>query len=371
MTLQRLLWTCCQLFVAEFDVDRTCRDVDDDDVAILDLSDVATGCCLRADVSDGKARSATRETSVGDEGTFLAHVHRLDVGCRIKHLLHAWSTLGTFVGDDDAIAFLDLAAENAFASILLRVKAYGRTFEMPEFRSHACGLDDATILSDIAEEHSQAAILGVGMFDVADATIGTIGVECLPLSILRTHLDRELAGRSTVIDAACFGVDVLLEDGILLDVLTERCTIDTLATEVEQIALGEFAEDAEDAACTVLLLHRILLRIGSKFAEARNHAAQTVDVLHLEIHATLLRYGKQVKHGVRRATHGDVEGHGVEECCTSGDAAWQNALVALLIIFQCVLDNQLCGVLEELDTIHVGSQNRTVAGQRESDGLGK
>ena len=78
-----------------------------------------------------------------------------------------------------------------------------------------------------------------------------------------------------------------------------------------------------------------------------------------------------MKHRIRRATHGDVEGHGVEKCCTSGDATWQNALVALLIVFQCVLDNQFCGVLEELDAIHVSSQDGTIARQRESDGFGK
>ena len=46
MALQGLLWACCQFLVVEFYVDRATGDVDDDDVAILHLTYIASVGCL-------------------------------------------------------------------------------------------------------------------------------------------------------------------------------------------------------------------------------------------------------------------------------------------------------------------------------------
>src|SRR5574344_976887 len=45
-----------------------------------------------------------------------------------------------------------------------------------------------------------------------------------------------------------------------------------------------------------------------------------------------LSYCQQVEHGVGASAHGDVQGHGVEECVEGSYIAWQYALVAVLII---------------------------------------
>ena len=66
---------------------------------------------------------------------------------------------------------------------------------MPEHWVYSSCLHYATILGDVAEEHCQSAILGVGMLEVADTTLGAIGVKTLPLSVLATHLGRELSAR--------------------------------------------------------------------------------------------------------------------------------------------------------------------------------
>ena len=42
----------------------------------------------------------------------------------------------------------------------------------------------------------------------------------------------------------------------------------TLQVGMEQIALGQFAHDAEDTACAVHILYMILLRCGGHFADA-------------------------------------------------------------------------------------------------------
>ena len=200
MTLQRLLRTGGELLVRELHIDRTARDIDNDDIAIFDLTDVTTGCCLRRDVTDTQATRTTREAAISDKGTLLTEVTALDIRSRIKHLLHAWASLRTFVGDDDTVATVHLATEDAFTRIFLRVEDHSRTFEVPQFWSDTGSLHYATVLCDVAEEHSQATIFRVGMLEVADTSVLAVGVETLPLLILGTHLRGEPTARSTVID---------------------------------------------------------------------------------------------------------------------------------------------------------------------------
>ena len=108
------------------------------------------------------------------------------------------------------------------------------------------------------------------MFDVADAAIGAVCVERFPTSVLRAHLCGELARWSRMIYAVGLRVDSVARDGIFLDVVAESGAINTLARQVEEVALGEFAEDAEDAASTIFLLYGIFLPVGGKFAEERH-----------------------------------------------------------------------------------------------------
>ena len=48
---------------------------------------------------------------------------------------------------------------------------------MPQALVNASRLDHTAILGDVAKEYSQAAILGIGVLQVANTTIGTIGIE--------------------------------------------------------------------------------------------------------------------------------------------------------------------------------------------------
>ena len=132
-------------------------------------------------MSDTQARCTTRETAIRNQRTLLTQVHTLDIGGGVEHLLHARTTLGTFVRDDDAVATLHLATQDTLAGVLLRVEHHGRSFKVPEALVHASRLDHATILSDVAKENSQAAILCIGVLKVADTAIGTISIECTPL----------------------------------------------------------------------------------------------------------------------------------------------------------------------------------------------
>ena len=76
-----------------------------------------------------------------------------------------------------------------------------------------------------------------------------------------------------------------------------------------------------------------------------------------------------MQHGIGASSHGYVERHGIEESLPRGDALWQHALVAILIVCVGVLDNLPCGGLEEFYAVLMGSKNCTVARQRQADGL--
>ena len=59
---------------------------------------------------------------------------------------------------------------------------------MPKRLVYAGGLHHATVLGNIAKEHSQSAIAGVSMGHVADAARLAVGVERAPRSRLRPHV---------------------------------------------------------------------------------------------------------------------------------------------------------------------------------------
>ena len=80
--------------------------------------------------------------------------------------------------------------------------------------------------------------------------------------------------------------------------LAERHAVDALAAAINEAAFVQLVKDAEDAAGAVALLHAVLLRVRCQLAQTGRLAAQGVDVLHGEVHPTLLCHGQQVQHGV-------------------------------------------------------------------------
>ena len=298
-------------------------------------------------------------------------MHRLDVTCGIEHLLHARSALGSFVSDDDTVAALHTSTQNALAGIFLRVEHHGRSLEVPQALIYTGGLHHAAVLGNVAKEHRQSAVLGVSMFKVADATVGTVLVKCAPLAVLTAHLSREAVARSRLIYAVGIGVDVVFHYVIFLELLAQSLAIDAAAVLVYQSALGEFVDDAEYSTGTAALLHTVFLGVRSQLAQARSLAAQRIDVLHGEVGASLLSHCQQMEHGVCASTHSDVERHGIEESLASGDVAGQNALVSVLIICQRILHYLSSGFAEEFYSVLVSGENSAVSRQRETDGLGQ
>ena len=209
------------------------------------------------------------------------------------------------------------------------------------------------------------------MLYVADATVLAVGVQSLIHGVLCTHLVAEHTGRCAAIYSLCLGIDIVLEDRVFLNVLGQCSAVHTLHRGVYQTTLGQFAKQVEHTTGTTALLHAVLLAVGSQLAQEGSLAREFVHILHGEVHLCLLCHGQQVQHGVGACAHGDVQGHGIHESLTSGNATGQNALVAILIVCKGILHYLSGSILEELYAVGMGSQDGTVAGERQADTLGE
>ncbi len=313
----------------------------------------------------------TGETSVGNQGTFLAKVHALYIRSGIEHLLHTRPALRTLINDYHTVTALHFSTENTVTSRFLRVKHLCRTAEPPYTFVHAGRLHHTSVLCDVAEEHSQPAVFSISMVKVADTTTGAVSVERVPLCVLATHLRREASSGSTPIYPVCLDIHRTASDVIFLHGLGQCQSVHTACGSVEKSALGEFVHYTEYSARPSALLHAVLLSIGSQLAQARHTAAQTVDVLHRKFNTRLLRHGQQMEHSVGASAHGYVESHCVEERVAGGYRARQDTLIAVLVISKRILHHLPRGGLEQLHAILVCGKNSSVAGQRQSDGLGE
>lgn len=119
----------------------------------------------------------------------------------------------------------------------MRVEHLGRTTKLPDGWVDASSFYHAAVLGNVAKEHCQATVFGVGVLQVAYATFGAVGVEGLPLRVLATHDGRELMAWGTVINAVGLGVDGLGRDVIFLHSLGQRETINTAGIAMQQLSL--------------------------------------------------------------------------------------------------------------------------------------
>ena len=209
------------------------------------------------------------------------------------------------------------------------------------------------------------------MSERADATVLTVGVERLPLSILAAHLCRELSAWCAVINTVGFGRNAFACNVVFGHSLGKCHSVYSLHVAVNESATVQLVQYSENTTSTVALLYTILLGVWRELAQARHVTAQAVDVSHCKFGLSLLSDSEQVEHGVGAATHGNIKSHGIEESVASGYAARKYALVAVLIVGEGVLHNLTGCSLEEFDTVLVSCEDSAVARQSHTDGFGK
>jgi hypothetical protein len=155
---------------------------------------------------------------------------------------------------------------------------------------------------------------------------------------------------------------------IVVDGLPHRERVDGARVAMHEPHLVELAEDAEHAARVVHVLD-VVVRRGRHLADVRHLAREPIDVADGEGHLRLFGDGQEVKDGVRRSPHGDVERHRILERLERGDAARQDRRVPLEVVALGEVDDPARSLFEQLPALGVRRQERAVAGEREAERL--
>ena len=321
-------------------------------------------------MADRQARGAAGEAAVGDQRAGFAEALRLDVARRVEHFLHARPAARPLVADDDDVAGDDFAGENAARRVVLALEHFRRPFELQHAGVDAGGLDDAAVEREVALQHREAAVLRIGVIEVADDALLTILVERLPARRLaECDLGRHAAGRGGKEFARRLrgaALEVPARQGLI-----ERLGVDHLDVAVEQMGAVEFAENAHDAAGAMDVLDVDVGTDGATLHSTGTRRDRRSMSTMVKSSSRLIGGGEQVQHGVGRAAHGDVEAHRVLERLEAGDRPRQHAVVVLLVIALGEIDDQMAGLDEQLLAVGVGGHDRAVARQRQAERLGQ
>ena len=192
--------------------------------------------------------------------------------------------LRALVADDDDVALLDLLARGS-SSTASSCDSHddGRALEGPDRLVDAGGLHDAAVLGEVAVEDGQAAVLGVGVRDVADAAARGVGVEGVPALGLREGGRR--SGRSRAPRGTAPRPRRRASRRGCPSVLSQSSSdggVHGVHVLVEQPAAVELAEDGGDAAGAVHVLHvvRAAGPFGATLARQGTRRETRVDVRH-------------------------------------------------------------------------------------------
>ena len=320
---------------------------------------------------DGQAGGAAAETAVGQEGAFLAQVHRFQIGGRVQHFLHAGTAARAFVRDHNDVAALHFTAQDAVTGRFLGVEDLRRAGELPDGSVHTGRLHDAAVGRNVSPEHRQTAVLRVGVGDGTDATVLAVGVQFLVISLLGAQFRREPPGGGAAVQLQGLLRHVLRQNGEAVHRLRKGGAIHPVKGGVDETRDGQFAEDGEDAAGAVHVLNMVFCSIGGHLADAGDLPGKGVNVRHREIHAGFPRHGQQMQDRVRGSAHRNVQRHGVQERRAGRDAARQDAFIPVPVVFPGIVDDEPRGLAEEFLPVLVRREDRSVARQGQADGLGQ
>ena len=220
-------------------------------------------------MANGQTAGAAAKTPIRQQSTGCSQVLGLDVGSRVEHLLHARPALGSLVADHHHIAFLYPISQDALAGCLLGLEDPCRALENPYRFIHSCGFYNAAFLGDIAVEHGQPAISGIGAFQRAHTALLGIQIGFFVIFILRESLGRAHIARCR--HAALAGqLGQLLQiaaDEVLGDHLAQSISAHRARFRVDLTGLQQLGQDSRYAAGPRHVLDVEFLRGWRDFAD--------------------------------------------------------------------------------------------------------
>ncbi|KAL8963114.1 MAG: hypothetical protein Q9193_000588, partial [Seirophora villosa] len=119
-------------------------------ISVSHQGDRTSSLSLRDNMSDQETMRSAAEPSVCEERDVLAQTGPHDGAARFQHFRHAWSSLGSFVADDDngLFALFESALFQGVNHVVLGIKDFGfagkaRAFLASDF-PHAASRCEAT-----------------------------------------------------------------------------------------------------------------------------------------------------------------------------------------------------------------------------------
>ncbi len=258
-------------FIADQQVDRAVRNVDQHFVAIAHQTNRTARCCFWRCVADGQARGAAGEATVGEQGAGFAQAFGFQVRRRVEHFLHARAAFRTFVTDDHDVASLHFVGEDAAYGAVLAFEDLRVAFKDMDRLIDTCGFHHAAVQRDVAVQHGQAAFLRIRVFHAADTAVLTVVIQGFPTSRL-TECSLGRNARRTSLEEGVYRFVVSLGDVPFGDAFGHGLAVDGRQIGVQQATASQFAEDAENPAGTVHVFHVVLLDIRRDLAQLRHFA---------------------------------------------------------------------------------------------------
>ena len=133
----------------------------------------------------------------------------------------------------------------------------------------------------------------------------------------------------------------------------------------------QLTQNRHNATGTVDVFHMHIFDIWRDLAQTGHLAAEPIHVGHGEVNFTLMRDGQQVQHGIGRATHCDVEAHGIFKGIKRRNLARQEAFFVQIIVSFGDLDDPATSLEKQLFAVRVRSKRRAVARQGQPQRFGQ
>jgi hypothetical protein len=121
---------------------------------------------------------------------------------------------------------------------------------------------------------------------------------------------------------------------------------------------------ANHTASAMNVLHVDVALRRRHLAQARCSTRQPIDVSHRERNVPFLSSRQQMQHGVSRAAHGDVQGHGVLESGACGDTSGHRRLIIVLVPAAGKINDDSASLFEQCFPEGVRRLDRAVPRQR-------
>ena len=240
---------------------------------------------------------------------------------------------------------------------------------MEQLLINTSGLDDCTVLSNVAVQDRQTAILGVRVLHSADATVLSVSLVGLVLVRGGERLSGAHATGSREEQFLRLLARLAAADIPLVQPLVQRISVNRMNVLVQQASTVQLTQQGGDTTGTVHVLNVVLGGVRGDLRQAGNLTRNAVNILQSEVSARLVSNRQGVQHSIGRTAHRNIQRHSVLERLLGRNGAGQNRLVILLVVALSQLNDAAASIQEQFLASNLSSQGGAVTGQCQTNRL--